>query len=124
MGHDQNEIRSENRLYCVEDSGMTAKLEPDVISGVGLGKIFGSRWNLLILTILVDNHGLRHITDESVQLCLELLNLFHVQDIAKKAVASCAIILRIGIRFIHWFFKKGELRDFSRGATPWIYRLA
>tara|TARA_B100000927_G_C16367425_1_gene430041 strand:+ start:51 stop:326 length:276 start_codon:yes stop_codon:yes gene_type:complete len=91
---------------------------------MGLSEIFGSRWNLLIFPVLIDDHGVWHVTNESVELCLELANLLHVENITKKAVASCTIILRIGIRFIHWFFKKGELRDVSRGATPWIYRLA
>ena len=101
MRHDQNKVRPENRFHRVEDPRMTTELQPGVITGMRLGKIFGSRRDLLILSILIDNHGVRHVPHERIQLGIDPPDLLRIEDFAKKAVASRVIIRRVGIGPIH-----------------------
>ena len=121
MRHDQNKVRPENRFHRVEDPRMTTELQPGVITGMRLGEIFGSRRDLLILSILIDNHGVRHVPHERIQLGIDPPDLLRIEDFAKKAVASRIIIHRVGIGPIHRCSTKTSFRFSSRGASPRVY---
>ena len=66
-----------------------------------LSQILGAGRDLLVFSILVDNHGVWHRADKVLQFGVEFPDLPGIQNVPKKAVALRMIICSAAIGFHH-----------------------